>query len=267
MRAAAAPLADRVPRAGAFPRGAGAGADRPVLSVDGASVIIGGQLVLREVTMSVSPGQLVGLIGPNGAGKTTLIRAINSLIPLHAGSISTSGTVGYVPQISAMSWDYPVALEQVVATAFAGPRPWCRPTRDQWAAAYRALEAVGMLGMRRRTLAELSGGQKQRLLIARALATGPSLLLLDEPLTGLDHPHQDSLLSLFEELAGAGVAILMSTHDLTQAADVCTDLVLLNRTVHAQGPFRELTDPELWMTVFDVAPDSALLKSIGLVAR
>lgn len=244
-----------------------AATDRGVLEIRDASVQLGGRLVLSEVSMSVRPGQLVGLIGPNGAGKTTLIRAINSLLPLHTGSITTRGSIGYVPQISSMNWDYPVALEQVVATAFAGPRPWSRPTRAQWAAAYRALEQVGMLEMRERTLAELSGGQKQRLLLARALATDPSLLLLDEPLTGLDHPHQDSLLALFEELAGRGVGIIMSTHDLTQAVDVCTDLVLLNRTVHGQGPFADLQSADLWMKVFDVAPDSALLRSIGLVGR
>lgn len=239
------------------------------LHITNLAVELGGRRVLREVDLDVHAGQFLGLLGPNGAGKTTLIRAINGLLPLAAGSIERSDDcqIGYVPQYRNIEWDYPVSLEQVVMTSFAGKqRLVSRPTKDQWAAVYRALDHVDLLQYRKRTLAQLSGGQRQRVLLARALAINPTVLLLDEPFTGLDHPNQDSLAKLFRTLADDGVAIIMSTHDLNQAVDVCTDLAMLNRTIHALGRPQELRDPELWMRTYEVGPNSALLRSLGMIA-
>ena len=114
---------------------------------------------------------------------------------------------------------------------------------------------------------EISGGQKQRILVARALVASPRLLLLDEPFTGLDHPNQDALSRLFVDLARCGVGILMSTHDLGQAVDICHRLVMLNGTVRAEGEPCELSSPEPWMETFRVSQDSALLRSLGMVRR
>ncbi|WP_353066582.1 ATP-binding cassette domain-containing protein [Arcanobacterium hippocoleae] len=133
-----------------------------------------------------------------------------------------------------------------------------------WAAVYRALRQVDLYDLRKRTIDELSGGQKQRVLIARALADGPSLLLLDEPFTGLDHPNQDALAALFQKLRDSSVAILMSTHDLTQAVDICDRLVMLNRTVRAIGAPHQLLDRQLWMETYQVQENSALLRMLGM---
>ncbi|VEI13304.1 Zinc import ATP-binding protein ZnuC [Trueperella bialowiezensis] len=226
---------------------------------------LSGRQILSGVNVHVNPGELVGLIGPNGAGKTTLMRAIMGLIPASAGTIEASGPIGYVPQRQELDWGYPMSVEELVATAFI--RGW-RPSRgNHWEAVYRALRKVDMFDYRKRTINELSGGQKQRVIIARALAPQPHILLLDEPFTGLDHPNQDVLSDLFVGLARSGVAILMSTHDLTQAVDISDELVMLNETVRACGKPDELLKPELWMETYQVKEDSALLRSLGMVSR
>lgn len=158
-----------------------------------------------------------------------------------------------------------MSLEQLVATSFIPQRPWfSRLGRNEWEAVYHALETVGLADYSERALVELSGGQKQRLLVARALVTQPSLLLLDEPFTGLDHPNQDSLTDLFTSLAQQGVGIIMSTHDLPAAVDMCSHLLMLKRTMRAFGSPAELRDPQLWMDTYSVRADSSLLKSLGL---
>lgn len=236
-----------------------------VLALDGVNVELSGRRILSSVTLRVGAASLVGLVGPNGAGKTTLMRAIMGLIPISAGRLEREGLPGYVPQRHDIEWGYPISVEQTVMTSLQiGKRFWQRTGAADWKRVYEALDMVGMKDLRRRTLDELSGGQKQRVLIARALARSPRLLLLDEPFTGLDHPTQDELTVLLRALASRGVAILMSTHDLSQAVDVCDSLVLLNGGIIAQGRPCELTDPRIWMDAFEVGPGSALLRTVGV---
>ncbi len=235
------------------------------LNVDALSVTLGGRRILERVSLTVKSHELVGLIGPNGAGKTTLMRAIMGLLKSE-GHIDTKAPVGYVPQRQDLDWSYPMSATQLVAGAYVGMR---RPPRrlERLEAIYRALDAVGMYDYRKRTIQETSGGQKQRLLLARALVIEPKLLLLDEPFTGLDHPNQDALSRLFVDLTRTGVGILMSTHDLTHAIDICHRIVMLNRKVRADGKPEALLEPGLWMDTFKVAADSALLRSLGMMAR
>lgn len=239
----------------------------PLLVLDGVNVELTGRRILTGVNLRVEEAQLIGLVGPNGAGKTTLMRAIMGLIPTSAGKLERAGLPGYVPQRHDIEWGYPISVEQTVMTSLQmRKRLWERTSAADWKRVYEALDMVAMKDLRRRTLDELSGGQKQRVLIARALARSPRLLLLDEPFTGLDHPTQDELTALLRELTERGVAILMSTHDLSQAVDVCDSLVLLKGGIIAQGRPGELTDPQLWMDAFEVGPSSALLRTVGVAA-
>lgn len=238
------------------------------LRIEDLCVSLGTQEVLKDVSLHVRRGELVGLIGPNGAGKTTLMRTVMGLVRRTCGEIAAERQIGYVPQIQNLDWSYPMSAEQLVMTSFlarrGGKADVLAGRKEKWAAVYRALRRVGLAKLRRRTIAQLSGGQKQRVLIARALAPNPALLLLDEPFTGLDHPNQDLLSDLFGELAQNGVGILMSTHDLTQAIDICDRLVMLNETVRAAGKPQELLIPKLWTETYRVREDSALLRALGM---
>lgn len=245
------------------------------LVVQNLEVELSGRPVLHDVNVTVKQGSFVGLVGPNGAGKTTLLRSILGLIPVRSGSVSVSGVsgkaalkkMGYVPQRHEFAWDFPINVHDVVMTGRTGHIGWFRgPKRDDYRAVLAALERVRMTNLAKRPVGELSGGQRQRVLVARALATNPDILLLDEPFTGLDMPSQELLLELFQSLAADGTSLLMSTHDLGGAMDVCSRMILLNRTVVAEGTPMELSDPELWMRTFDVKVQSPLLRTVGVSA-
>ncbi|WGX96296.1 anchored repeat-type ABC transporter ATP-binding subunit [Nocardioides sp. L-11A] len=247
------------------------------LQVRGLEVDLGGRPVLRGVDLDLHRGELVGLIGPNGAGKTTLLRAILGLTRSRAGEVRVDGRpvrrrrgeIGYVPQRHEFAWDFPISVEQVVLTGrVGGLRPGRGPRVADWRAVDRALGLVAMTDLRRRPVGELSGGQRQRVLVARALALDPSVLLLDEPFTGLDLPTQESLLAMLTGLAdgvdGPARAVLMTTHDIASALFACRRVVLLNRTVVATGSAAELRDrPEAWSDTFEVSADSPFLRVLA----
>jgi manganese/iron transport system ATP-binding protein len=244
-----------------------------VLQVNGLSVELAGREVLHDVALCVSPSEQVGLIGPNGAGKTTLLRALLGLLPIRTGTITIDGrtpaqargTIGYVPQRHEFVWDYPVQVRTAVMTGRTHRIGWLRrPSAVDREAVREALERVDLNDLATRPIGELSGGQRQRVLVARALALQPTLLLLDEPFTGLDVPTQEVLTRLFRDLTAEGTAILMTTHDLPAAADTCHRLCLLNRTVVADGPPDELRDPAVWLRAFGVARSEQLLHSLGV---
>lgn len=245
-----------------------------VLEIRNVCVNLGEVEVVSGVTFDVEKGELLGLIGPNGAGKTTLMRTVLGLLTPAQGTIEVVGAgkkpwlhIGYVPQRHEFDWSYPISVESVVMTGLTPHLGWFhRPKAEHWEMVYKALKDVAMFDLRDRTIDELSGGQKQRVLIARALVSNPRLLLLDEPFTGLDHPNQDALSDLFRELVGRGTSIMMSTHDLTQAVDICDRLAMLNRTLRALGKPADLLKPELWMETYQVREDSALLRSLGLIS-
>ncbi|MGM7422303.1 anchored repeat-type ABC transporter ATP-binding subunit [Cellulosimicrobium sp. CpK407] len=246
----------------------------PVLRVRDVSVELGGRLVLRDASLDVGAGELVGLIGPNGAGKTTLLRAVLGLVRRRSGEVlvdgaggrSASAGIGYVPQRHEFAWDFPISVEDAVLSGRVRSIGWLRRAGvADYRAVREALDRVRMTHLRRRPVGELSGGQRQRVLVARALALRPRALLLDEPFTGLDVPTQELLTDLFAELAREdGQAVLMTTHDLVAAMHACTRVCLLNRTVVATGTPAELADPDLWMRAFGISASSPLLASLGL---
>jgi manganese/iron transport system ATP-binding protein len=228
---------------------------------------------LTNVDLAVGRGELVGLIGPNGAGKTTLLRTVLGLLAPVTGQVRVAGEaarpgrtpIGYVPQRHDFAFDFPISVANAVATGLTGRLgPLRRPDAAAWEAVVEALGRVRMADLADRPIGQLSGGQRQRMLVARALALRPSVLLLDEPFTGLDMPTQELLSALFVDLASEGRALLLTTHDIPSALYTCHRIALLNRSLVATDtPARLAADPALWMAAFGIGPDSALLRVLG----
>jgi ABC-type Mn2+/Zn2+ transport system ATPase subunit len=197
---------------------------------------------IEDVALRASAGELIAVLGPNGGGKTTLFRAILGQVPLVTGRIDRGGRVAYVPQTERPRLDFPV---NAVDVALMGTYPsvpfYRRLGRPQRRVALDALGRVGLGDLAAKPYGELSGGQRQRLLIARALCQRADVLLLDEPLTGVDRPSAERILDILDDLRGDGRAVLVATHDIEQARSF--DRVLcLNRRQLAFGP------PELTLT-------------------
>ncbi|MCC5953894.1 MAG: anchored repeat-type ABC transporter ATP-binding subunit [Acidimicrobiia bacterium] len=243
------------------------------LAVTGVDVRLGDRLVLEGVDLDVAGGAMVALLGPNGAGKTTLLRAVLGLLPIERGQITVAGAsrrhpgagVGYVPQRHEFAWDFPISVADAALSGRVQHIGWFRRAKaaDRTAVDV-ALERVGMADLARRPIGELSGGQRQRVLLARALALDPQVLLLDEPLTGVDVPTAELVTDLLLQLRSEGRAIVMATHDLSAAASACDRLVLLHRRVVADAPPSELRDPAIWLEAFGVPSSDQLLATLGM---
>lgn len=235
---------------------------------------LGGRAVLRGVTLDLSAGELAGLIGPNGAGKTTLLRSILGLVPARAGRVLLDGKpvrpgrIGYVPQRHEFAWDMPLTVRDAVLSALSARIGLLRrPRLEHQRAVEKALALTGMSALATRPVGELSGGQRQRVLVARALALEPRVLLLDEPMTGLDMPTQDLLHDLCRQLADEGRALLMTTHDIVTAMALMDRLHLVRGGIVASGRPGELREAALWETTFEVGADHPLLSTLGLRAE
>lgn len=180
---------------------------------------------IRDIEFGVGPGRLVAILGPNGGGKTTLFRALLGELPHSSGKLEVRGRIAYVAQTERARLDFPVSTRDVALMGTYAGASWFRrlgPERGRRADA--ALERVGLERRARVPFGELSGGERQRALIARALAQDAQILLLDEPLSGLDAPSSDRVLALLADLRSSGHLLLVATHDIQQARDF--DLVL-----------------------------------------
>ncbi|WP_350348403.1 metal ABC transporter ATP-binding protein [Agromyces sp. G08B096] len=220
----------------------------PVLRLRGAAYTHPGGAGVRGLDFDILPGEAVALIGPNGAGKSTLLGGLLGLVPRTAGVVeyggashASIGMIGFLPQSAELDPDFPISLEQVVMQGRyrrLGLFRW--PGRADREAVRAALDAVGLTELAPRRFGDLSGGQRQRGLLARALASEPSLLLLDEPFNGLDQQNRDALIETLRGLKARGVAVLVSTHDLELARVVCDTVVLVNGEQLAHGPVDEV---------------------------
>jgi ABC-type Mn2+/Zn2+ transport system ATPase subunit len=202
-----------------------------------------GEEALTEVCFGASAGELIAVLGPNGGGKTTLFRAILGQVPVTAGRVDRRAFVAYVPQTERPRLDFPVnAIDVALMGTYPSVPFYRRLGRPQRRIALDALGRVGLGELATTPYGELSGGQRQRLLIARALCQRADVLLLDEPLTGVDQPSAGLILGILDDLRGDGRAVLVATHDIEQAR--AFDRVLcLNRRQLAFGPPEETLTP------------------------
>lgn len=218
------------------------------IAVDFEGVCAGyfGRDVLEEVTFTVDRGDFVGIIGPNGSGKSTLLKSIAGIHPIECGTASVLGAdpkavdrrrIGYVPQAESVNWSFPVTVADVVLMGRYGKLGlFRRPSRADKAAVDEALTEVGMGDFRDSQIGQLSGGQQQRTFVARALVQEPDLLLLDEPIAGVDAGSQHAIFTLLERRNRAGTTVIASTHDLSCVATWFGKVLCLNHHVVAFGP-------------------------------
>lgn len=225
-----------------------------VLTAEAVSFSYGRTLVLDGVDLSVGAGEFVALAGPNGSGKSTLIRLLLGLLRPAAGTVNVLGAppadleerwrIGYVPQRPAIVDLLPATVGEVVAAGRIARRGWWRrPNGDDRDKVDEAIDTVGLKGLERRRLSELSGGQQQRVLIAKALAAEPDLLILDEPVAGVDIDAQrrfrDALVAMARR---RDAAVLLVSHELGAVADDLDRLIVLRSgKVGFDGTPEELT--------------------------
>jgi zinc transport system ATP-binding protein len=204
--------------------------------------------------MSVAAGEFVALVGPNGAGKSTLLRLVLGTITPQAGGVSLFGSaaaafrdrwrLGYVPQRPALGTEVPATVEEIVMTGRLRRGGWWGPRSEaDRAAVSHAIESVGLDAVAGRPLGELSGGQQQRAFIARAFASEPDLLVLDEPIAGVDAESQrrfrDSLVHLIDD---HGSGVLLVSHELSAVAHDVDRVIVLKERVLFDGPPAELAE-------------------------
>src|SRR5512145_1794521 len=227
-----------------------------VIELEDVWVRYGTQIILEAVNLELKePKGLLGIIGPNGGGKTTLLKVLLGLLKPYKGSVRIFGKlpeksrdlVGYVPQYRRFDFDFPISVWEVVLTGRMSHTGFLRKYREEdKKAAEEALKTVEMFQYRDRQIGQLSGGQRQRVFIARALATNPKLLLLDEPNSGLDPHMQDELYRLLDKLKHE-MAIIMVTHDLSAVSVYVDKIACLNRTLHYHDS-REISIEDLEAT-------------------
>ena len=209
--------------------------------------------VLDGVHLDVSPGEFVALVGPNGSGKSTLLKIVVGLLAPLAGRatlfgedparLRARGRLGFVPQRPALGTGVSATVSDIVSSGRLTRRGWrARPTAADRAAVDAALAAVDLLDLRDERIAEVSGGQQQRAFIARALAGEPDLLVLDEPVAGVDAASQQSFRSSLEQLVARGGSVLLVSHELGAVAPALDRVVVLKRSIRFDGPPAGLAD-------------------------
>ncbi|MBI5311087.1 MAG: metal ABC transporter ATP-binding protein [Actinobacteria bacterium] len=227
----------------------------------GLTVSYGENVAIEGLSLSVEPGLVHGLIGMNGSGKSTLFKSLMGLVKLDAGTIeilggSTSrarseGSIAYAPQSEEIDWDFPVSVREVVMMGRYGHMGRTRrPKPADHAAVAVALERVELTDLADRQIGALSGGQCKRAFVARGLAQGAKILLLDEPFAGVDKRSEGTITDLLRELASEGRTVVVSTHDLVAVPGLCDQVALINRRILAHGTPDRILVPELLAEAF-----------------
>ena len=230
------------------------GPGEPIVEIKAVTCGYEKQQVLTDVSLTIMPGDFVGLLGPSGSGKTTLLRTVLGAVDLYEGEVLVNGVattkkrprVGYVPQLETIDWNFPVTVQEVVMMGRTMENklfPWYRKEEKDLAA--EMMSRLGILDLADRHIRELSGGQQQRVFLARALISSPQLLLLEEPTSGVDIKTRDDVMHLLHDLNHDGVTIIITTHEINAVAVHLPWIVCLAGRILAEGPPSEVITTEV----------------------
>ncbi|TAK11217.1 MAG: metal ABC transporter ATP-binding protein [Anaerolineae bacterium] len=218
--------------------------DAPFVRLQNVTARYNGVVALEDIDFELHGGEQVAVVGPNGAGKSTLFKVIAGIHPPSRGTAHMRGSdprghicIAYLPQRNEVDWRFPVTVQDVVMMGRVSKMGlFRRPKTAEWRLVDECLRLVDLHELAGRQISELSGGQQQRMFIAQALAQEAELLMMDEPLNGLDAPSQDEVFSILETLKGRGVTVLVAMHDLGLAAQRFDSVLLLNKRLVGYGP-------------------------------
>ncbi|MGD9818403.1 MAG: metal ABC transporter ATP-binding protein [Desulfomonilaceae bacterium] len=232
----------------------------PAIEVENLTVSFGPRPALLNVSVTIEQGLLVGIIGPNGAGKSTLVKSILGFVKPDLGVVrllgkpveDAKGRLAYVPQRGSVDWDYPITVYEVAMMGRYPNIPWWRdPGREDREIVERALDMVRMSDFKDRQIGRLSGGQQQRVFMARALAQGSDILLLDEPFAGVDAATERAILDVLERAKQTGRTLVVVHHDLATAAEYFDRLMLIKQRLYAYGTPQQVLNQELLSEVYE----------------
>lgn len=230
-----------------------------VIHVEDLTASYGYQPVLWDIDVDIEEGSLTAIVGPNGAGKSTLLKSILGFLKPLSGAITLYGLplkdvlnrLAYVPQRASVNWDFPITVFDVVLMGRYSSLGWFhRPGNEDKKLALDALEEMKISDLKDRQISELSGGQKQRVFIARALCQNAQLILMDEPLAGVDKTSEKIIMDKMKALQKEGKTIVCVHHDLQTLRDYFDHVVLINRKVIAYGSIKDVLTQENLDTTF-----------------
>lgn len=220
----------------------------PAVAAQNLVYAYGDKIALADSTFEIPGGAITALIGPNGSGKSTLLSGIAGLLPPHRGTLTFPATddrrprVSYVLQSTKVNETLPVTVREVVAMGrYAGKGPWRRLRADDQAAVDGAMERMDVTALANRHLSELSGGQRQRVFVAQGLAQEHDILLLDEPMTGLDLVSAQAIDDVIHDEPARGCTVIMSTHELAEARVSDHVILLAGKVIDSGRPEEVLT--------------------------
>ncbi|MBA2375142.1 MAG: metal ABC transporter ATP-binding protein [Actinomycetota bacterium] len=229
-----------------------------------------GRPALERASLSLPRGEILGVVGPNGGGKSTLLKGILGIAPVSSGKVFVAGNkvdrrsrrlIGYVPQREEVDWKFPVsAFDVVMMGRVPSMKLFRRPSSEDKKAVWKALADVGMADFADKQIGEFSGGQQQRIFLGRALAQGAEVLLLDEPVSGVDAPSQREVFGLLNDLREAGKTVVVTTHDLSSVAERFGLALILNRRVVAVGRPEDVFTAEILNEAYD---SSLMILNVG----
>jgi len=226
--------------------------DAPILRAENLGVRYDSGIALEKASFELNLGERLAVVGPNGAGKSTLLKVIAGVLSPTEGHVQIFGNepgghicIAYVPQRNQVDWSFPVSVADVVMMGRVGQLGLFRnPKASDWELVNGALEVVRLTHLAKRQISQLSGGQQQRMFIARALAQEAELMLMDEPLTGLDMNSQEEVFGILDKLKGQDVTVMVSLHDLKVAAQRFERVMLLNHQMLAIGNPDSVLNPD-----------------------